>query len=273
MSTSRLVVTTLAFTLALGAFLAPAPASNSSSSVPRIEQRPIVAGLVGDLQDELAHRSNDETRAKELVEKLATEFTVSGSKDRGVIVKVLERCLAAKQSGKPDAGLVCHATRALAAMAPESLPVLNRALDNKLLLKEPEIGRTLVLALGKTRDKGSIKELFGVLDHPDDALVAAAGEALGEYDSVELATRKQIFEEVLKTLMQAKDQKDAQAQQSTDPTAPHDDAAARRYDTIQAALSTTLQRLSKQEPRSADLWQRWWNKNKRANWDDKSKLG
>ncbi len=267
MFNGRLLASTLALSLSVGAFALP------SSSSTRIEQRPIVTGLVGDLQDELAHKAPDEARTKELVERLATEFTVSGTKDRSAIVKVLERCLAAKQAGKPDAALVCHATRALAAMAPESLPVLTRALDNKTLLKDKDIGRTLALALGKTRDKGSIKELFGLLDSPDDTLVAAAGEALGEYEGVDLATRKQVFEEVLKTLMQAKDQKDAQTQQATDPNAPHDDAAARRYDAIQAALSTTLQRLSKQEPRNADLWQRWWNKNKRANWDDKSKLG
>jgi HEAT repeat protein len=257
----------LALFLALGAGFAPARAAGE-----RLEPRPVVSGLVEELQQELARKAADPAHAKQLVERLAAEFAVSGTKDRSPIVRVLERCLAAKQQGKPDGELVCHAARALAGMAPESLPVLVRALDNKPLLKEKEIGRTLVLALGKTRDKSAVKPLLGLLDSPDDGLVAAAGEALGEFEGAALATRKQLFEEALKALLQAKDQKDAQTQQTLDPNAPHDDAAARRYDAIQAAFGTTLQRLSKQEARNADLWQRWWNKNKRADWDDKSKL-
>jgi hypothetical protein len=262
------VAASIALFLVLSAPLAPARAASE-----RVETRPVVAGLVEDLAQELARKAVDEAHAKALIERLAAEFAVSGTRDRAPIVRVLERCLAAKEQGKPDGELVCHAARALAGMAPESLPVLERALENKALLKEPEIGRTLVLALGKTRDKAAVKALLGMLDSPDGALVAAAGEALGEYEGAALATRKQLFEEVLKALMQAKDQRDAQTQQTLAPNAPHDDTAAKRYDAIQAAFGTTLQRLSKQDARGADLWLRWWNKNKRANWDDKSKLG
>jgi HEAT repeat protein len=262
------VSTTLALLLCLATPGVPAERGGKPA-----ESQPALADLVDELQQELGHRSVDETHAKQLVERLAAEFTVCGTKDRAPIVRVIERCLAAKRQGKPETELVCHAARALAGMAPESLPVLVRALENKPLLKDKEIGRTLVLALGKTRDKAAVKPLLEVLDSDDDGLVAAAGEALGEHEGAPLATRKQLFEEVLKALMQAKDQMDAQTQGALDPNSPHDDAAARRYDTIQAALGTTLQRLSKQEARSAESWQRWWNKNKRANWDDKSKLG
>jgi len=236
------------------------------------EAQPALADIVEELQVELGRRAPDEAHAKQLVERLAAEFAVCGTKDRAPIVRVIERCLAAKHQGKPQTELVCHAARALAGMAPESVPVLARALENRPLVKEKEIGRTLVLALGKTRDKSAIKTLLGLLDSPDDTLVAAAGEALGEFDGAPLATRKQLFEEALKALMQAKDQKDSSAQATLTPNAQQDAAALQRYDAIQAAFSTTLQRLSKQEARSADLWQRWWNKNKRANWDDKSKL-
>jgi hypothetical protein len=261
----------VAATLALLSALCVPPGS-ARGETGHGETSPVVSELVDDLQQELSRKEIDETHAKELVERLAAEFAVSGTKDRAPIVRVLERALAAKEQGKPDVELVCHSARALAGMAPESLPVLAHALENKALLKEKEIGRTLVLALGKTRDKAAQKPLLGLLDSSDDGLVAAAGEALGEYEGAALATRKQLFEEVLKALMQAKDQMEAQSQSSLEPNSPHDDAAQKKYDAIQAALGTTLQRLSRQEPRSADLWQRWWNKNKRANWDDKSKL-
>ena len=257
----------LAFVLVLGA---PFAAANSE---PPLVARPAATGLVDDLQQELARRSFDAARAKALVERLVAEFAVSGTKERSLIVRGLERCFSARAQGKPDVELVCHSARALASMAPESLPVLTRALENRTLLKEKEIGRTLVLALGKTRDKAATKTLLGLLDSPDDTLVAAASEALGEYEGAALAQRKELFEEVLKTLMQAKDLRDAQTQSAFDPNSPHDEAAARRYDAISSACGTTLQRLSKQEARTPELWQRWWNKNKRVNWDDKTKLG
>ena len=266
MSQGRFVGTLLVLALAL---CAPGAALHASSG--RGEMRPVV-GLVDELEDALAHRKAAEAHTQELVERLAAEFNVSGTKDRATIVKALERCFAARQQGKPVVDLACKSARAMAAMAPESLPVLNRALGNDTLLKEHELARTLVLALGKTKDKAALKPLFAFLDHRDDGLVAAAGEALGEFDGAPQVTRKQVFEEGLKALMQAKDTMDAQTQSALDPNAPHDDAAQKRYETIAAALSTSLQRLAKQDPRKPEEWQRWWNKNKRADWDDKSKL-
>jgi HEAT repeat protein len=265
------VSTFLALLLALPAPSAPTPAATPVAAE-RGELRPAVSSLVDDLQQELARRSVDEARAKQLVEKLAAEFAISGTRERAPIVRVLERCLAAKSQGKPDGELVCHAARALAGMAPESLPVLERALDNKPLLKEKEVGRTLVLALGKTRDKSATKTLLELLDDPDETIVAAAGEALGEYEGANLALRKQLFDAALKSLLQAKEEKDSQVQQTLDPNSPHDAAALKRYELLETAFGTTLQRLSKQDARSAELWLRWWNKNKRADWDDKSKL-
>jgi len=250
----------------------PAPSTPAPSGSDRLEARPASSELVDELQQELARRAIDEARAKQLVERLAAEFAICGTKDRAPIVRVLERCLAAKEQGKPDSELVCHAARALAGMAPESLPVLERALDNKPLLKDREIARTLVLALGKTREKSATKTLLELLDGSDDAIVAAAGEALGEFEGAPLALRKQLFEEVLKTWSEAKDERDSQVQQTLDPNSPHDAAAVRRYEVLEAAFSATLQRLSKQEARSVELWQRWFGKNKRADWDDRSKL-
>lgn len=262
------VSTVLALLLAIPA--SPAPAGSGSE---RAEAQPAIPGLVEDLQQELGRRKIDEARAKQLVEKLAAEFAVCGTRDRAPIVRVLERCLAAKEQGKPDAELVCHAARALAGMAPESLPVLERALDNKVLLKEKEVGRTLVLALGKTRDKSAVKTLLALLDSSEDGIVAAAGEALGEYEGANLALRKQLFEETLKAWMQAKDEKDSQVQQTLDPNSPHDAAALKRYELLESAFATTLQRLSRQDARSVELWQRWFAKNKRVDWDDRTKLG
>ncbi|MBK7641436.1 MAG: HEAT repeat domain-containing protein [Planctomycetes bacterium] len=252
------------------ALLAPLAAGDAQSASADAQRQ--VAALVDEFKHEVTQRAVDDAHAKELLERLAAQFAVAGTRERGVIVRGLEKGLSAKEKGQPDSDVVCLTARALAAMAPESLPALERAAENRSLLKDKEIGRTLVLALGKTRDKSVVKTLLDFLDSSDDGLVAAACEALGEYDSAPLVLRKQLFGEVLKSLMEAKDQKESQAQPTLDPNAVHDDAAQRRYDAIQAACGTTLERLSKQDSREADLWQRWWNKNKRADWDDKSKL-
>lgn len=249
-----------------------APSAPLAAPSGRGDLRPVVASLVDELEDALGHRKAAAEHTQELVERLAAEFNVSGTRERATIVKSLEHCLAARQQGKPVVELACLCARAMASMAPESLPVLNRALDNDALLKEHEIGRTLVLALGKTRDKAALKPLFGLLDQRDEVLAASAGEALGEYEGAVLATRKQVFEEVLRALQQAKDSLDAQLQQSPDSSSPHDDAMQKRYELLAAAFSGTLQRLSKQDAQTPEAWQRWWARNKRANWDDKSSL-
>lgn len=262
----------LALALALSGARAAALSTDLSLAGSGPHPAPSIKSLIAELTEELAKKELDTAQRIELIKKLAAQFSLAGTKDRSTIVKALERCLSTRVTGKADLELADLTARALSTMAPESVPVLLRAVDNKSLMKDPELARTLVLALGKTRDKSVIKTLSGLLDHNQAHLVASAGEALGEFDQAALETRKKLFEELLKTLVSAKDTRDAALQTAAQTATMADPSYAQRYDTLQPALCTALARLAHEEARTPEQWQSWWNKNKRANWDEKPKL-
>jgi HEAT repeat protein len=260
--------------LALGLLSGSVPALTFPAPVvsARIVPRQAIRELIQDLTDELTRKELDTAQRTALIQQLASEFALAGSKDRVAIVKALERCLSTKVTGKADLELADLTVRALAAMAPESVPALTRAVENRSLMKDGKLSCTLVMALGKTRDKGVLRSLTGLLDHAQPELVATAGEALGEFELAALETRKKLFEEVLKTLASAKDSRDAALQTAAHTNGMVDASCGRRYDLIEPALLTALARLSHQEARGPELWQSWWNKNKRGNWEEKPKL-
>jgi hypothetical protein len=47
----------------------------------------------------------------------------------------------------------------------------------------------------------------------------------------------------------------------------NDTIARERYDAISASMITTLQRISGHDERDPAAWQRWWNKNKKEDWE------
>jgi hypothetical protein len=270
MQLGRTITVALTLSLLAGAASAltfPAPVVSA-----RIVPRPAIRELIHDLTEELNRKELDTAQRTALIQQLANEFALAGSKDRVTIVKALERCLSTRVTGKADLELADLTVRALAAMAPESVPVLTRAAENRSLMKDAKLARTIVLALGKTRDKGVLRSLTGLLDHAQPELVATAGEALGEFELAPLETRKKLFEEVLKTLSSAKNSRDAALQTAAQTNGMVDASFERRYELLEPALLTTLARLSHQEARGPELWQSWWNKNKRGNWDEKPKL-
>ena len=144
-------------------------------------------------------------------------------------------------------------------MAPESVPVLLSWIGHKTHKKDLALQRLLILKLGKTKDERAVKPLIKQLDYFEPQIQAAASEALGEFDGAELKQRKQIFNELLKVIMSAKSNVDAD---NSDPI------ARERYDTVAAPIITSLQRLSGHNEHDPQKWQTWWNKNKKADWDE-----
>ena len=44
--------------------------------------------------------------------------------------------------------------------------------------------------------------------------------------------------------------------------------ARERYNVIKAPMVTTMQALTGHDERDTSKWTRWWNKNKKRDWDD-----
>ena len=161
----------------------------------------------------------------------------------------------------PDNVLKLASAKALGSMGPESTSVLSKWVDDKKVRDNLELQRQLVLSLGATKDDDATKTLVDLLKYRNPTIVAAAAEALCNFEKMELKARKDVFEAILKTLMSAKANVDANAT---------DNIAREEWNIVSAPLMTALTVLSgHKDAKRAEEWQRFWNKHKRdKSWGD-----
>ena len=226
------------------------------------DKRPEVKDLLAQLKQHAGKRGKEDQQAIAVIDTLLIEFEASGLKDRASIAKGVGACLKQKRTtndeGVRDNKLYLAAAVSLGEMGPESVKPLQSWIGHKQHRKDLELQRRLILSLGKTRDPKAIDTLSGLLQHSKPIVQAAAAEALGNYDGVGQKQRKEIFNDVLKILGAIKNQVDANV---------NDTIARERYDVVAAPMITTLQGLSGYDERDPAKWQRWWNKNKKKDWD------
>ena len=193
------------------------------------------------------------------------EFPKSGPKDRASIVKGVAAIFKQKRKlnddGKLEPNIYLQCTVALEKMAPESAPELIKLIGHKQHRNNIPLQARIVRAVGNTKHKDGIKPLIDLLGYKDFEIEQAAAEALGNYTDLKLKERKKVFSEVLKALMSAKNAFDG------DPNGESPELE-KRYNTVSAAMTGTLKGLSAHEENTPEKWQRWWNKNKKKNWDE-----
>lgn len=226
------------------------------------DNRPELKELCDKLGGHAGKRGKEDTEAISVIDKLVQEFPNCGPKDRALVVKQLDRCFTEKRQENEDGlrenKLFIAAATALGEMAPECVPVYLKWIGDKAHRKDLALQRVLILKLGRTKAEAGREPLINLLQDESAKIQAAAAEALGEYAEIDLKLRKTTFESLLKLLMSVKGQVDSNV---------NDLIARERYDTIAAPITTALQRLSKHEEHDPNEWQRWWNKNKKEDWD------
>lgn len=247
--------------LAMGApsFSAPAPVL-CQDDLP--DKRDEVKAMCEKFTGHIKKRGEEDREAIETVDAMLQEFENCGPKDRALVVKTLSAAFKQKrkeiEDGVYDNKLYMAAAVSLGEMAPESVKPLVSWIESKKHRRNLDLQRRLIRSLGKTKDPKAIKTLDDLLRHHEDSLVGAAAEALGQFSELELKDRKKIFQTMLSILMSAKGAVD------TDTT---NIRARERYDVIAAPIITSLQRLAGQDESSPEKWERWWNKNKKKDWD------
>ncbi len=225
------------------------------------DKRPEIKELLDTFEGHAGARGKEDSEAVAVLDRVLQEWPKCGPKDRGSIVKALGKAMNETrkelEDGVPDNALFLAVATALGEMGEDATKELEKWIGNKKHRKDLALQRRLVLSLGKTRDPKAVKTLLGLLNDKDNILVAASCQALEEYEGAELGLRKEAFNELLKLLMTTK----------TMAADPNDLVAREKYDAIAAPIITTLQKLSGHDERKPEEWQRWWNKNKKADWD------
>jgi HEAT repeat protein len=242
---------------------APIPPLFSSQDDPKDlpDKRDEVKALVSKLKGHAKARGRQDNEAISVIDELVGEFENSGLKDRATIAKEIGNTLREKRKevdGVIDNKLFIASAVALGRMGPESVKVIDGWIGQKTHKKDIELQAVLIRSLGMTKSPGGVKTLQGLLKHHEARIQAAAAEALGNFGEIELKVRKDIFKEVLQVLTSVRNRLDADL---------NDLIARERYDVIAAPMITTLQVLSGHDERDPTAWQRWWNKNKKKDWD------
>ncbi|MCC6409301.1 MAG: HEAT repeat domain-containing protein [Planctomycetes bacterium] len=246
----------------------PASAQDKPAENTNPDNRPEIKAMIEELTGRIDKRGKEDHEAVGVIDRLLQEFPKCGPKDRVAVVAALDKCLGVKRQensdGVRDNKLFLASAVALRAMAPESAKVLMNWIGAKDHKKDLPLQEKLIQSLGKTKDENGRKFLIKLLNDKTPRILAAAAEALGEFGDAELKLRKETFEELLKLLMETKAANDAgQASNQSDPI------AAEKYNTIAAPIISALQKLSKHDEHDPNEWQRWWNKNKKEDWDEK----
>jgi hypothetical protein len=118
--------------------------------------------------------------------------------------------------------------------------------------------------LGKTKDPAYIKFLTDeALRNIENSLMAAAGEALGEYADADLKTRKIIGKDLIKKFCNIYENANANLDSGDLQRKTWED----RYKAVMDPWNTSLQKITKQNLRHPSDWLRFYNKNKAKNWD------
>ena len=255
--------------LLLSLALLPGPALHLSmlqEGQKAVDERPEVKALVDEIDPLLKAKGEKDKEAIEVLDKLVQEFPNCGPKDRLAIVKVCSDCFDVKRTkeleeGVPDDRLYRAAAVSMGLMGPESVKPLMALIGDKSHRKNQGLQIALTQSLGKTKSPDAVKTLMSLLKHKDAPMQAAGAEALAYYSDAPDATRKLIFEELLRTMMDQKTKKD---------TNVTDQEAQERWNIISGPIIETLQKLTGLGQSDPDEWQRWWNDNKKKNWEAKA---
>lgn len=239
----------------------PVAPLQSTDEVP--DKRPEVKALIDAFAEALKARGEKDAEAVEVIAKFLTEFEASGPKDRESMAKALGDSLGEKRKDlaqdQPDERVALAAAAALGRMGEVGGKVAQKNLDHKNLKDKPKARRELILAIGAAKYEPGIKDLTDLLKNFDAAVQAAAAESLGHFAGVDQKQRKQIFKELLETIMPVKNTVDS------DTT---DQEARKRLDTISTPILGSMKALTNHDEPDLQAWQRWWNHNKNEDWKD-----
>lgn len=220
-------------------------------------------------------KGGKDTEAKEIIDKLLQKFDSLHPKDQADYAKTISQSLLSPRcKRKPGRDGIYRTTIfALGRTGEHGGKYLAKAFENKAKFKGKKewlnLRAQMLEHLGRTKDEKYIDFLLDVaLKDPNDSLMANAGGALKHYKDTPLKkVRKPMVKRLIKKFAQIYDN----ANKNLDPGDLVRQTWANRLAAVSDPWNTALQALTKQQLRSPNKWNTFWNKEKGENWDKPKK--
>lgn len=212
-------------------------------------------------------KMEEDFRAVDLIQTLTKDTDKRNPKDLDLIVKALGDVFRTGKVRPADrAHLYDEAAKQLGKLGADGARELVKAVtDNRFKARDySPVRAKLLTEIGHTKDEKQVDFLLEqALRSPDNDVMGVAGEALGNFTSLEIKHRR----EVVKQLVSRYGEWHGKATQpeSSDPKAPVDFSPQNARETlnrIQGRWNSALSALTGQAFTSAPDWQRWINKNR-----------
>ncbi len=199
-----------------------------------------------------------------LMRKLATDLDGRNPKDKERIAKAFGDVFrAGKLRTGPNEALYRETADELAKFGDLGAPEIQKALADARWKNNRPLLSHMILALGRTKDAKQVDWLLDTTTRsPIDELRAAAGEALGNYNELDLRARRDVVKAIVREWgsLHAR----ATTPDPTDPNVPIDPNPRNARETLRAVegkWSNTLTKLTGVSHSGFVEWQRWLNKN------------
>lgn len=199
-----------------------------------------------------------------LVQKIMQGAEQKHPKDKERLAKGLGEVFRTGKVRPADKDILYRETGdALAKLGADGAKELQKVLTDARTKDAHGLQAHLILALGRTADDKQVEWLLETaVRSPHDEIRAAAGEALGNYTSLDVKVRREVVKDLIRAWGSLHSL--ATTRDNNDPNAPIDLApqnARRTLRAIEGKWNGTLQKLTGASFSAFDEWQRWLNKN------------
>lgn len=241
-------------------------AAAQAPPVPPVD--PTVADRLKELKGLVADsKMAGDMQAVSLMQALTKEPGKLNPKDKERIVKGLGDVFHHGKVRTADKDILYReASDALAKLGPEAGQELAKAIGSVRFKDAIPLQAHFLLATGRTQDDKQVQLLVDTAARSNhDELRAAAGEALGNYTSLEMKARREVVKTLVRTWGSLHQQ--ATTPDPTDPNQPipiQPQNARQTLRAVEGKWGATLTRLTGVSNTAFMDWQRWLNKN--PNW-------
>lgn len=210
-----------------------------------------------------------DAEAIQIIDGILTRYEKLHPKDKADFAKALYEPLKNPKVKREaaDCRLYKASVVALGKTGTQGSAYLKSAFNDKKRFGDKEwlsLRADMLKSLGKTKDLKHVKFLTDeALRNIHDSLMAAAGEALGEFAEADLKIRKEICKELIKKFVNIYENANA----NLDTGSTLRTTWENRYKAVMDPWNTALKKLTKQHYRTPNDWQRFYNKNRDKNWD------